>query len=121
MSGVISLFGATDDHCEDLVEVVHGPALQVSQSCRPLGAWHAAHFLCFLSNTDRVHLAERDSFVCVGTYDRKSGKIGDAPEEYAVPSGAAAPAADSGKGVAGTAATGKGKSAATAAPSAASG
>ena len=101
--------------------MVHGPALQVSQSCRPLGAWHAAHFLCFFSNTDRVHLAERDSFVCVGTYDRKSGKISDAPEEYAIPSSAAASLTDSGKGVVSIEATGKGKSAATAAPAAASG
>ena len=59
--------------------------------------------------------------MCVGTYDRKTAKIGDAPGEYAVPSSAAAPATDSGKGVVGAAATGKGKSAATAAPAAASG
>ena len=58
--------------------------------------------------------------MCVGTYDRKSGKIAGAPEEYAAPGNTAAPAADSGKGVAGAAATGKGKSAATAAPAAAS-
>ena len=68
-----------------------------------------------------MHVADRDSFVYVGTYDRKSAKIGDAPEEYAAPSSAAAPAADSGKGMAGAAATGKGKLAATAAPTAASG
>ena len=67
-----------------------------------------------------MHFAERDSFVCVGTHDRKSGTISDAPEEYAAPSSAAALAADSGKGMAGAAATGKGKSAATAAPAAAS-
>ena len=68
-----------------------------------------------------MHSADQDSFMCVGTYDRKSGKIGDAPEEYAIPSSAAASATDSGKGVAGIAVTGKGKSAATAAPAAASG
>ena len=59
--------------------------------------------------------------MCVGTYDRKSGKIGDAPEEYAAPGSAAAPAAGSGKGAAGIVTTGKGKSAATVAPVAASG
>ena len=68
-----------------------------------------------------MHSADRDSFVCVGTYDRKSGKTGAAPEEYAVPSNDAAPAADSGKGAAGAAASGKGKSAATAAPAAIAG
>ena len=73
------------------------------------------------SSTDHLHFAEHDSFVCVGTYDRTSSKLGDIPEEYAESVNADEPAADSGKGMAGIAATRKGKSAATAAPPAASG
>ncbi len=73
------------------------------------------------SSADIVPCADRDSFVCVGTYDCKSGKIGDAPEEYAVPSSAAASVTDSGNGVVSNEATGKGKSTATAAPPAVSG
>ena len=79
------------------------------------------HVLRFAAALTTRRFADRDSFVCVGTYDRKSGKIAAAPEEYAAPSNAAVLAADSGKGRGGRCGhAGKGKSAATAAPAAAS-
>lgn len=72
--------------------------------------------------------ADRDSFVCVGSYSRKQNKTSGPPEEYAAEaaangSGAAAQAADKGKGkgkapaAAEAAGNGKSSTAAAAAPS----
>ena len=47
MLGLIGLFEANDEHSGDAMENLHGPALQMSQSCQPPGAWHAACFQCF--------------------------------------------------------------------------
>ena len=59
-------------------------------------------------------LADRDSFVIVGSYDRKLNKTSDPPEEYrATDANAASAGKGKGKAAATAETTGKGKSGAS--------
>ena len=51
--------------------------------------------------------ADRDSFVCVGSYSRKHNKVGDPPEEYAAAASRAEETANKAEGVPASGTAGK--------------